>query len=278
MAPCFGLPNPNATCNLVANRFQADFAKRTLADDLSKNLDNRPWEGDFNRTGPTRNETFGSFIKGDVALPWDLQLTTHSGYDHYNRTISLDLDQSPMELFEVETDDNAYQVYQDANFSRELFGETFPVLVDVGGWGLHEDLDAKVFNFLGVASVNGVPKRKYHQQDFSAGLYRSFSFDFWNTSRSTAASDATMTGRSWTWASTSATSVQPPISPSDTLSFTDEWDSETGTIRPDVPHRDDTHVFWKYTRGWKPGTYNATASQFLGPTVANRKIDSFEAG
>ena len=43
--------------------------------------------------------------------------------------------------------------------------------------------------------------------------------------------------------------------------------------------REDTHVFWKYTRGWKPGTYNATSSLAQGVSVADpEQIDAFETG
>jgi iron complex outermembrane receptor protein len=57
------------------------------------------------------------------------------------------------------------------------------------------------------------------------------------------------------------------------------WDDPTGTIRLTYRFREDTHVFWKYTRGFKPGTYNATGSIAEGVSVADpEQIDAFEAG
>jgi iron complex outermembrane receptor protein len=59
----------------------------------------------------------------------------------------------------------------------------------------------------------------------------------------------------------------------------DTWQDPTGTIRLTYRFREDTHVFWKYTRGFKPGTYNATSSQEQGVSVArDEHIDAFEAG
>ena len=43
--------------------------------------------------------------------------------------------------------------------------------------------------------------------------------------------------------------------------------------------REDTHVYWKYNRGWKPGHYNATGSRITGITIAEPEtIDAFETG
>lgn len=56
------------------------------------------------------------------------------------------------------------------------------------------------------------------------------------------------------------------------------WQAPTGTVRLTYRFREDTSVSWKYTRGWKPGSFNATVSPFTGPTSAEPEtIDSFEA-
>jgi iron complex outermembrane receptor protein len=64
-------------------------------------------------------------------------------------------------------------------------------------------------------------------------------------------------------------------------------------VRLTYRFRDDTQVFWKYTRGWKPGTYNATSatlfdtypdpdddvSTFANISVAKPEtLDAFETG
>ncbi|MCH8084226.1 MAG: TonB-dependent receptor [Myxococcales bacterium] len=59
----------------------------------------------------------------------------------------------------------------------------------------------------------------------------------------------------------------------------DIWNDPTGTVRLTYRFREDTHVFWKYTRGWKPGTYNATSSLVQGVSIADPEtINAFETG
>src|SRR5262249_19857446 len=63
------------------------------------------------------------------------------------------------------------------------------------------------------------------------------------------------------------------------LSQSDTWKAVTGEIRLTYRFREDTHAYWKYNRGWKPGHYNATGSPTSGITTAKpEKIDSFETG
>jgi outer membrane receptor protein involved in Fe transport len=282
LAPCFafqpdGQSNPNLTppggCNHPLNRDGANRAKLKVADELSKDLDSKPWEGDFNRTGPTKNDTYGSFIRGEIGLPLDVQLTTNSGYDTYDRLIDFDLDQSPEELFEIHTEDDSWQFYQDVNFSREMFSDQFPVLLDAGGWFLHDDLNVTTDLFLGDAAVSGVIFRDYTQQVWSGGAYGSFSFDFWT--------DFTLDGGVRYNIDRKTFDFQAAGQNGDPVffNFTDTWDAPTGTLRLTYRFRDDTHAYWKYTRGWKPGGYNATASRDTGPTIADpEKIDAFELG
>ena len=57
------------------------------------------------------------------------------------------------------------------------------------------------------------------------------------------------------------------------------WDSPTGTLTLTYRFRDDTSAYWKYSRGWKGGHYNALPQTTLGATVADpEKIDAFETG
>ncbi|HXK22156.1 MAG TPA: TonB-dependent receptor [Myxococcota bacterium] len=279
LAPCFASPNPLA-CQLqpLAGRLAFNAAKVKLAQELADNLDSKPWKGDFNLTGPTTNDTYGGFVNGNLNLPGDFQLSLNSGYDSYDRHINIDLDMSPETLFQIDTKDDAWQFYQDFNLSREVFSDTFPIRLDFGGWVLRENLEANVHNNLGDASVAGVKNRDYQQQDLSTAGYGSFAFDFWN--------DFTLDGGfRYNWDNKHLHMVVVPFTPTPGTSgqskfkFDDIWHAPTGTLRLTYRFREDTHWYWKYTHGWKPGTYNATASQFTGPTVANpENIDSFETG
>ncbi len=115
--------------------------------------------------------------------------------------------------------------------------------------------------------------RDYTQKSWSAAAYVNFAFDFLE--------DFTLDGGvryNWDRKEFNMLSLQGGVGP-ETFQINETWDSPTGTIRLTYRFREDTHVFWKFTHGWKPGSINATSSNLSGPTVAApEKIDSFEGG
>jgi len=271
---CFkGVPGkPRGTCDDPENRASSNAAKITVAQELAESLDSKPWEGDFNRTGPTTNDTWGVYLKGDMVLPLGMQFTSVTGYDTYDRVIDIDLDFSPETLFQIITDDEGWQIMQDARLEGEI-GEEAPLRWDIGGWFLREQLDVLVTNNFGQNTNLAIGARDYTQDLWSAAGYASAAFDFWD--------DFTLDGGfRYNWERkkldyTLVTGFLPPL----VEKLDESWDAPTGTVRLTYRFREDTHVFWKYTRGWKPGTFNATSSLAQGVSVADReKIDSFEAG
>ncbi len=281
LAPCnIGIPNfPDGNCFLLPNRASDNAAKVQLAHELV-DLDSEPWEGDFNRTGPTTNDTYGVYLRGDIELPWGMQLTSISGYDNYDRLLDIDLDFSPETLFQIVTDDQGWQVTQGLQLQGQL-GDESSLRWDIGGWFLREKLDVVVTNDLGIFTAFAVGKRDYTQELWSTGSYASLAFDFWD--------DFTLDGgirynweqKKLDYALTVASSIDPvtgmPVPLVEKLD--DTWADPTGTIRLTYRFREDTHAYWKYTRGWKPGTYNATSSPDSKVSVARPEtIDAFETG
>src|SRR5262249_53672376 len=115
---------PDVRCQNPALVTSPDFAaldtgRQRIARNLARHLDDRPREGDCHHIGKTVNDPYGFALKSEVALPADLQLTAVTGYDRYNRKIDLDLDFSPETLFEVNTQDNGWQLYQDLKLEGE---------------------------------------------------------------------------------------------------------------------------------------------------------------
>lgn len=269
--------------------FPENEAKIRLSDELADDLDGAPFEGDFNRTGPTTNDSWGGYLRGEIVLPGAVELTTIAAYDAYDRLTDVDLDFSPLELFEIVTDDEGWQAYYDLSFKGEL-GEESPLSWEVGGWFMRERIEANVRNFLGDQQAAGVDGRDYTQKLWSAAGYGSFAFDFWE--------DFSLDGGvRYNWEqktldmfidfvrSTAPQSCvvleddQPGAAGPLDCNLRNTWQDLTGTIRLTYRFREDTHAYWKYTRGWKPGTFNATASGFTGPTTADpESIDSFETG
>ena len=283
LAPCFiGVPGrPDGTCRFglpfgqasAEVKAQADAAKKQTARELAAGLDSKPWEGDFNHTGPTTNDVWGAYVKGDIALPGAMQLTSVSAYDTYDRTIDIDLDFSPETLFHILTEDNGWQVYQDLQLKGQL-GEEYPLRWDVGFWFLREQLNVLVTNDLGRLSAFGVGQREYTQDLWSTAGYASLAIDL--------GENFTLDGGiRYNWEQKKLDYLlQFAGSLTDLVQNLDEsWQAPTGTVRLTYRFREDTHVFWKYTRGWKPGTYNATSSPGQGVSVARPEtIDAFETG
>jgi len=314
LAPCtIGVPGPQPGANLgrpdgtcllgpgnalfrPENRTIYNNAKITLANELV-NLDAKPWEGDFNvcgtkrdlltgefvdrdptgtfcnkDKGKTKNDTYGAYLKGDIELPGGMQLTSVSGYDHYDRLIDIDLDFSPSTLFEINTDDDGWQLTQGLQLGGQL-GDEGSLRWDIGGWLLREQLNVVVTNDLGVGNAVAPGLRDYVQDLWSSGGYVSLAFDFWD--------DFTLDGGGrYNWEQKKMDYLLE-ISGQGTRTqlLNDTWAAPTGTVRLTYRFREDTHVYWKYTRGWKPGTYNATSSPGQGVSVADPEtIDAFETG
>jgi outer membrane receptor protein involved in Fe transport len=276
-APCV-LPNGYSTCAVRASGGPSfglyDRAKQLVARQLARNLDDEPWKGDFNRTGKTVNDTVGVAFRSEILLPLDIELTTMSAFDRYYRHIDLDLDFSPETLFQIDTRDDGYQFYQDANFAGELPVNDTPVSWNVGGWVLPEKLDVKAKNDLGAATFFAVGARTYTQRLLSMGGYGDFSFDF--------AEDFTLDGGvRWNYERKDMNYYLERFGGAETLHLKehDNYRAPTGTIRLNYRFREDTSAFMKYTRGFKPGHYNATGSPVSGITTADPEyIDAYETG
>jgi hypothetical protein len=315
LAPCLKpVPGrPQGTCDLAgpeqaANRASANAAKLQVARELARDLDSEPWAGDFNMcspdkdidpnrpgvqcdddTGKTQNDTWGVYLKGDIDLPWEMRLTSVSGYDTYDRFIDIDQDYSPETLFHITTDDEGWQATQDLRLQGQ-FGDEVALRWDIGGWFLREQLEVMVANDLGEFSDFGVGQREYTQDLWSAAGYGSLAIDFWD--------DFTLDGGfRYNWEQKKLDFVVQYTNLTDLgtgeprpfpAKLNETWDAPTGTVRLTYRFREDTHVFWKYTRGWKPGTFNATSAllndPFTGVPYANvssaqpEEIDSFETG
>jgi iron complex outermembrane receptor protein len=119
-----------------------------------------------------------------------------------------------------------------------------------------------------------VGSRTYTQDLWSGGGYISVALDFWD--------DFTLDGGFRYNTEQKKLDYQLDFGVTDPTVFeklNDTWSAPTGSIRLTYRFREDTHVFWKYTRGWKPGTYNATSSRTSGVSTADPEtIDAFETG
>ena len=261
--PNSGDPNPRRTAK--------NNAHMRTADEIASHLDRRPYRGDYDRVGKTKNDTWGVSVKGSVTLPGEIEFQTVSSFDSYDRSVFVDLDFSPTVLFEIKTDDQAWQFFQDMDFSWQPIDD-IPFRVSVGGFYLMENLDVQVENDFGELGVFAVAERDYTQKIWSAAGYVTAEWDFWE--------DFTLDGGfryNYDRKEINYALIQAQGQLSDHK--VRAWEAPTGTVRLTYRFREDTHAYWKYTRGWKGGHYNATSSLNKGVTVADPEIiDAFEAG
>ena len=284
LAPCLVPDGSVLPCVIQPDlevRAAANQGLRQLGRELARDLDSAPLKGEFDRTGPTTNDIYSIALSGEFELPGEVNVKTVTGVDRYRRKIDIDLDFSPLRLFETITNDDGLQFFQSLTFDGTL-AETssVPITWELGGWFLREELDARVNNDFGDAgpiNVAGVRERFWGQSIWSGAGYVQISADIfddftldggfrYNIERKEFNLDITQEGPAL---------LQDPRQ----FQINETWDSPTGMVRLTYRFNEEVSVFWKYTRGWKPGSINATASGRTGPTVANpEQIDAFEAG
>jgi iron complex outermembrane receptor protein len=271
-------PDPRA-CSRDQSLFVTGVAGRKLAENLARRLDIRPFTGQFNHDGKTRNETFGVALTGDVSIG-SLTLDWATGYDQWDRLVDTDLDFTASRLFETRSEDEGFQFYQSLTLSgdspdalEDAMGG--PIRWEVGGLFLFEDLDGSVFIDLGsFARIGGINNRTFSQKVSSLAGFATLEWDIWD--------DFTLDGGfRFNWErrqidfSLSRASQAGPIGENQDELFT----APTGTIRLTYNASTEVSFYGKYTRGWKSGTFNATADENIGVTTADaEKIDAFEVG
>jgi len=244
-----------------------------LSRDLARNLDPKPHTGDFDRVGPTQLETWGVSLKGDIVLADSVELTTVTGYDHYDRLVDLDLDQSPNILFETATKDDGWQFAQSAEIHGGV-GQDIPITWNFGTLFLYEELNVAVQNSFsgGLAQIGAISDREYKQKLWSGTANAGFTVNFWEKFSLDA-------GARYNWERKSIDYLLLRGGQFDFPLFARKtWQAPTGRIRLTYNFTETTYVYWKYTRGWKGGHFNATGGDD-GVTSANpENIDAFEIG
>ncbi|MAI78332.1 MAG: hypothetical protein CL917_05300 [Deltaproteobacteria bacterium] len=238
----------------------------TLQSDLARNLDPQPDRGDYNRVGQTRLNTWGGSLEGMIPIN-DLTLTTVTAYDGYNRFREQDDDFTSEVIFESITNDNAWQFSQGVQLEGEL--EEHPLTWEIGGYTLIEQLESQSTFFQGPFESN----QKYQQETYSFAFYGGFSWQFAETLTLEA-------GARYNWEQKNFQFTFLGADPANTQDFTqtEVWQAPTGTVRLLYEPMEDLSFYWKYSRGWKGGQFNASATQLNAKPADPESIDSLEIG
>lgn len=248
----------------------APAARIAVANDIAANLDTDPYTGYYDRVGDTTNLVYGGYLSGEIALPAELTFKTVSGYDAYTRTIDGDTDQSPNVIVEIASQDQGWQYYQNFDLSGAL--DVSPIEWNVGGYFLYEDLHFESDVNFGQATGLGIGDRQYVQTAWSFGVYAGLEWSFWD--------DFTLDGGiRYNWEDKFIDYFLRSSTTPVTAERTEVRSAPTGEIRLTYNFTQDAHAYWKYTRGWKGGQFNATGSLTDGVTYAEpEENNAYETG
>jgi outer membrane receptor protein involved in Fe transport len=268
--------SPCTNGEIFARQFES---KRGVASDLARDLDRNPHEGNISHAGGTTNDTYGGSLKGSIEIGDVMELTSITAYDGWQRRVDTDLDFSPNTLFQIDTKDDGWQVFQELRLNGQAFDgldEVFggPLDWEVGAFVLAEELNVEVDVDNGDAPQLGgaASGREYTQNLLSLAAYATFAWDFWDAFTLDGGARFNYEKRQLDY----KLFVIGPVFKTNSKLIGEE---PTGTIRMTYRPNESSSIYVKYTHGWKSGTFNATGSAFLGVTNAQpEKIDSFEVG
>lgn len=250
--------------------------RRVLSRNLARNrpLDREPFTGNFNRVGQTRLDHYGAALRAEFTLS-DITIKSISGFDYFDRSRNVDQDFTPNALFEALTEDNAFQFAQRIQISGEL--DVLPLRWEAGGTYLIEDLnsraDQEIESFIEQARTF---TRTFDQEIQSFGAYGLFSIDFLENFTLDA-------GLRFNWEQKKfnigdfgggvAQDIERVLRDDEIRT----WSAPTGSISLTYRLTENVRAFWKYSRGYKTGTFNANDAGDLNHASPER-VDAFELG
>ncbi|MBJ19017.1 MAG: TonB-dependent receptor [bacterium] len=221
-------------------------------------LDTDPFSGDYNRDGYERQSSWGGFLRGEWTID-SVTITSITGYASYDRERAIDVDYSPNILFELDTDDKAWQASQELRFSGAL--EVTPLDWEFGGYTLFEELNFAQNNLRPVLSGIQTLDQTYEQKTSSFAIYGEFLWELiddveleagarYNWESKSIDADV-IRGRDSPLCIDSRVGVGPATC-EDKQTF-DDW---TGIAKLKYFFTPDVSLSMKYTRGWKGPQFN----------------------
>ena len=270
-------PDQTEEFDEITERLGADvpLAEReeVLGRNLAQNrpLDIRPYRGDYNRVGQTKLDTWGGFLSGSIEIG-PVTVSTATGYDGYDRSRDTDADFTSDVMFELLFDDKAWQVSQELRVDG-AFGDSFRW--EAGGFYLQEELEAQNDLLVTVFQQPATIERDFQQDLWSFGVWAGFEWDFLDDLSVEAG-----VRYNWERKSFDITEDDTAIGASGAITSSSEtqtWQAPTGLISLTYRFADSASAYWKYTRGFKAGTFNSNSADGEPPADAET-IDAFETG
>ena len=248
-----------------------DRADRISSDRFVERLDTGPYRGDYNRTGRTTLDLWGTAL--DVAYERDYaRFRSITSFDSWERFQDGELDFTPDVLFENGgNEDKSLQISQELSAEGEL--DRVPLRWTVGGNVLAEKLEAELDLRNENRGAAGRPQRRYRQDLLGFNIYGSFSLDLWDDYFTLDA------GVRYNWERKDFEISQTTFIDLRPAPLRATWQEPTYTVGITFQPSDAFEVYWKYTHGWKPGHFNTNnVVDPLPPPADPEIIDAFEVG
>ena len=235
-------------------------------------LDIRPYRGDYNRVGQTKLDTWATTLDGtmvfeDTPFLGPVEFQTITGGAGYDRLRDQDLDNTPSVLFEwAPATDRAWQIFQELKASGEDDDGVFRW--ETGGYYLMEELDASINQRTVNAAFDFL--RFYDQQLWSFAFHGSFVWDFLDDFTLEAGARYNWERKTFNFSQRQGLVFRVAPTQGET------WTAPTGGIQLTYRFFEDVSSYFKYSRGWKGGHFNANRPS--QPPARPETIDSIEAG
>ncbi|MBW2384530.1 MAG: TonB-dependent receptor, partial [Deltaproteobacteria bacterium] len=257
-----------------------DETLRLVTDDIGLT---EPFEHDYNLIGQEELGSYGGSVRGDVPIR-DIHLTTITGAESYDRRRVTDFDFSPNTALHTDAKDRAWQLTQSLEFDSELTGT--PLKWTTGGYFLMERLDSEMLFTLDFSdrAVTTDVFQDYAQGQYSFGIYGNTKWEFHEAFTLSGGIRFNYDKKNIEMSVTRGagfTETGPAFA-------SQAWTAPTGEISLTYRATDSLSIYSKYSRGWKPGVFNATiltntsqGEKTLAPNIEEtdpESVDSLEAG
>lgn len=269
----------------VAPRDRRAYAARRTLEQVTRNIDRaNPFVNDYDFDGFERLTQLGGFLSGDMQLG-QLSVTTVTGIEQWDRESDTDFDFSSTPMAHLVRADDAIQFTENLGLEYEMVD--VPLTLRGGAYALVEKLDSDRGFALRVTSTDQRNLTQTFTQDlFSWGLFGSLEWRPFEEFTIEAGARANWERKDFDL-EVARILPNPNLPPSRNFSrATRTWSAPTYGVNFTYHMTEDINAFWKYTRGWKSGHFNASVITLQGldnpviPTnVAQPEtIDSLEIG
>lgn len=263
---------------VIRDRAQLELGRR-----LAEDMDDRPFEGDFNRVGHETQTNAGGFLRGTLELGF-AELNSVTGAEYYERNRNADSDYTSDNIFEFLIDDEAWQFTQELRLRGEL--ESLPVEWDTGASFLMGvlDYDQRTVPSPVITDVAQIYEQKTLSFASWADVVWRFIDDFSleggiriNYERK--ALDIDLRRQGVLICTDTVDPVSGAVARGRDCDDTQVWVAPTGYIGLNYHLTSDALVYLKYSRGWKSGQFSPGGASGAPFTVADPEvIDAFEVG